>query len=542
MILNNLPDMKKLLVAGALTGVAATGCLDLEVENPNDPDRERALATASDVENLVGGAFSNWWNCQSANSGPGPILMTMAYQHSSMAANFGMVEFSFPNRIPAHNLSEDTFHGQNVGNCWTWTWRTVASVVDGLGVIEAGEVELDEERLARVEAFGYLNLALGHAHAALLYDQGYIYEPGMDPEGEEVEQLHPYEDVMEAAFGYFDRSIQAAENAPAGTPETPSSWASQSLTVDEIKEIAHSFRARYRANMARTPEERQAVDWDAVVADVEQGISENFEIRVTSGSGFSSGNLVNTSRLGAWGQLHMQVAGMADQSGNYQTWIALDPDDRQPIIDDENMLIHTPDERFAQGDDVDEQTENPGTHYGINTGPGGAGAQWVRSDRGTFRWSWYRATVLDMWNEPAADRTTWPEITMDEMNLLVAEAYYYAGEEGAAADIINETREAAGLSATDASGVNESCVPRLANEECGDLFEMLKWEVRMQTMYKGLNMASWYFHGRGWGDLREGTFLQIPAPAEELLLLGEEPYTFGGPGGESSAPVGNYGY
>lgn len=82
----------------------------------------------------------------------------------------------------------------------------------------------------------------------------------------------------------------------------------------------------------------------------------------------------------------------------------------------------------------------------------------------------------------------------------------------------------------------------MVNGQCGSLLEMLKWEVRLETIYKGLHMASWYFYGRGWGDLPEGSFLQIPVPGRETELLGIASYTFGGPGGESAAPVGTYGY
>jgi hypothetical protein len=82
----------------------------------------------------------------------------------------------------------------------------------------------------------------------------------------------------------------------------------------------------------------------------------------------------------------------------------------------------------------------------------------------------------------------------------------------------------------------------MVNGDCGSLLEMLKWEVRLETIYKGLHMASWYFNGRGWGDLAEGSFLNLPVPGRETELLGITSYTFGGPGGDGSAPVGTYGY
>jgi hypothetical protein len=524
----------KLLVAG-LAALLAAGCLDLEVVNPNQPDRDRALQTAGDIEALIGGSFTPWWQCSSNQGGPFPILATLSYQHSATAANFGMVEFSGWPKVPAHTMPSDVYSSQNVQYCWTRMYRTASAVVDGLQTLDEGEVTLSDSGMARAHAFGYFMLGMAHAHAAMLYDQAYIYDPSM--QHEDVE-LRPYQEVMDAAMGYFDRALQEATGQDFTIPLT---WTSFERSSDDLVRLIHSYRARYRAAVARTPEARAAVDWNAVISDIENGITEDFDISVTSGSGFSSNALGNMSRYGPWGQLSMQVLGMADTSGNYQTWISAHPDDRHPIMNGENMLIHSPDLRFAQGADRDEQFENKGMYYEISDGPGQEGAQWVRPDRGTFRWSFYRTRVIDMWNLSAANRTVWPEMTTIEMDLLRAEALFRTGDLDGAADIVNVTRTAAGLNATDASGVNTSCVPRLPSGDCGDLWEMLKWEVRLETLYKGLNMAPWYFHGRGWGDLAQGSFLQLPVPARELELLGMPAYTFG-PGHGSDAPVGTYGY
>jgi hypothetical protein len=225
--------------------------------------------------------------------------------------------------------------------------------------------------------------------------------------------------------------------------------------------------------------------------------------------------------------------------------MARSPLDRHPNLadnqTDDPFLIMTPDQRFPQGATIAAQQASDGTLYEIPTASGGYGAQWNRPDRGSFRWSYYRYVANNEWLV-AANRTDYHEITVAEMDLLKAEAAYRGGNLGAAATLINKTRTAAGLNATDASGTNTSCVPKMANGQCGNLLEMLKWEVRLETIYQGLHMAPWYFHARGWGDLAEGSFLQLPVPGQEAELLGIPSYTFGGPGGEGSAPVGTYGY
>jgi hypothetical protein len=112
----------------------------------------------------------------------------------------------------------------------------------------------------------------------------------------------------------------------------------------------------------------------------------------------------------------------------------------------------------------------------------------------------------------------------------------------AVADFVNATRTLHGLAATDAGGTNSNCVPKLPNGTCGSLFEMFKWEKRLETQFAGPLRIGWYFDGRGWGDLLEGTILQFPVPYREMQLLQEVPYNYGGVGGPFGAPVGTYGY
>jgi len=105
------------------------------------------------------------------------------------------------------------------------------------------------------------------------------------------------------------------------------------------------------------------------------------------------------------------------------------------------------------------------------------------------------------------------------------------------------TRTLNGLNATDASGTNSSCVPKLPDGSCGDLWEMLKWEKRLQIQWKGLFTAPWWFDSRGWGDLFVNTPLEFPVPCKELQTLQILPcHSFGGAGGDMTAPVSTYRY
>ena len=179
----------------------------------------------------------------------------------------------------------------------------------------------------------------------------------------------------------------------------------------------------------------------------------------------------------------------------------------------------------------------PGRYFRVNREGEETGGSWIRTDRGTWRWSWYNHTRGE---EYWAGEIHQAEMRMEEMRLLKAEALYRMGNRAGAASIVNETRVAAGLSPTDAAGTNTSCVPRLPDGRCGALFEMLKWEKRMENTFRGPMGSLWYFDGRGWGDLWKGTLLHLPVACPEAQSIGLSCGTFGGPAGPGSAETSTY--
>jgi hypothetical protein len=231
------------------------------------------------------------------------------------------------------------------------------------------------------------------------------------------------------------------------------------------------------------------------------------------------------------------VAGMADTSGAYQAWVAA------PLASKQPFLIHTPDTRWPQGATETAQLANPGAYYSVNNIDVDGSRIWERPDRGTWRWSYYYQTYEPFYTTHGIDgEGATPLIKVREMKALIAEADYRASNLGAVATFVNETRTLHGLNATDAGGTNTSCVPRLPNGTCGDLWEMFKWEKRLETQFAGPLRSGWWLDGRAWGDLMQGTVLQFPVPYRDILLSGRDPYNYGGVGGVSGAPVGTYGY
>src|SRR3989442_976559 len=75
--------------------------------------------------------------------------------------------------------------------------------------------------------------------------------------------------------------------------------------------------------------------------------------------------------------------------------------------------------------------------------------------------------------------------------------------------------------------------------KCGNMWDALKWEYRMETAFTGYGM--WFFAARGWGDLPEGTAVSWPAPYQELQVRQVPIYGLGGVGLPGGSGRGNYG-
>jgi hypothetical protein len=147
-----------------------------------------------------------------------------------------------------------------------------------------------------------------------------------------------------------------------------------------------------------------------------------------------------------------------------------------------------------------------------------------------------------------------PSITKAEMDLLAAEGYLRAGNISAAASRIDATRVGRGqlpalsgviTSANDPVPGGQTCVPRVpappayTSTKCGDIWEAMKWEKRMETAYTGY--GQWYFDSRGWGDLVQDTATEMPVPNVELAAR-QKPFYSLGAGSGSRAAKGTYGF
>jgi hypothetical protein len=498
------------------------------VTNPNDPDAARALVTPGDVQSLIAGGY-NRWNYTLGYDAMMMMFSVASGQHTAPWANAGMEYYARIPRQPTINSAGDANIG-NIINAFYESYRVLSAMHDGLIQVDSGRVSLgSDEVMTRAYAKYMQGLALGTV--SLLYDSVYVYDETMTPT---QAKLTDYATGMTHALTYFDQSIALASGASFTIPAT---WMGQTVTAATLVQLAHSYKARFRANVGRTPTERKAADWTAVKTDANAGVTADWNLNYDCNKPVfcANGNMgLEYAMYQGWQMQNNWVAGMADQSGHYQTWIGTPLANKQPFI------IVTPDTRWPQGANEAAQSAADGDYYVVNSG---STRLWNRPDRGTWRWSYYEQDYEPFYTiANTTDAGAVPEVKVEEMKALVAEADFYANNFGAVATFVNSTRTLHGLSATDAAGTNTNCVPKLPNGSCGNLWEMFKWEKRLETQFAGPLRIGWYFDGRGWGDLMEGTILQLPVPYKEMQILQQAVYNYGGVGGTFAAPVGTYGY
>lgn len=504
--------MKKLISSlWLLLAVALTGCqTDLSVENQNNPDRERALASASDVEAIIGGAFLNYWS-GTQKYDPSMALSVTADENTSSWGNFGMQDLSSEPRTAYDNSSSYRYRAFSE-TPWYNMYRAISNANDGLVQINQGiKIGVNGAGTPRAKAFAKFVQGLAHGFLALLFDRAFVFDETVDLDTETLE-MKPYAEVMQAAISQLEEAVTIC-NANAFT--LPETWINGlALTNVELAQLAHSYIARFMAQLARDPNERASVNWAEVISHADQGITQDFA-PVGDGDYWWDG-MKYLGQNHIWARADYKTIGLADTSGAYQAWLNTPVANRQPFD------IHTADRRITDG-----------TPKGAGTDFKHAGTPRHRPDRGTYHFSFYQHyRYIDHFNNGAVGPM--PAFLVTELTMLKAEAMLRLGQTSGVAALLNMTRVGRGqlppASDADAAGSpSDAQNPAVS----ASLWSKLKHEKKIETYLTGSGVA--FFDRRGFNELVGGTPIHFPVPGKELEVLQREIYTFGG-GGPGSAP------
>jgi hypothetical protein len=541
------------LFAGCAGLVAAMGCKDaLSVPNDNNPDAARALARPSDVEALIGSSLNTVWRAMNGqNDNVDNQMRVFSFENSSSLANFG---FGTRIGIPRNPIDNSKGNPVLVGNFWDFAQDAKGARSAALGLSQLNKQGFTLGSAAqdiRGRAFAFFVMGIGNANMALVYDSGAVVN---EFNGTDIPYppLLGHDSLMKLALIQLD-SAQA--NAQKMTSALLATWIpGNALTGPQFVQVIRSYKARFRASVARTPAERAAVDWTKVRDDAVAGITADLVIDLDPSKSWDYNWYVQHFLFDAWTQQSPLIAGMADSvraagdpaGPGYDAWLAT------PLNSRSAFLIKSADQRFPPGDTraAQQAASTVGTlqtpsrsnlYFRNRTSPDPPGLPYTVS-----QYDWFRLQQLYQANRIGK----FPMLQKAEVDLLAAEAYYRLGDLANAAARINITRVAKGnlpalpatMTATDLVPGGGACVPRVpdpttnfTSAKCGTLFEALKWEKRMETAF--MEYGAWYFDSRGWGDLAQGTPLEWPVPYQEMDTRSEALYN-----SNTASAVGTYGY
>jgi SusD/RagB-like outer membrane lipoprotein len=531
-----------------LVALVAGACEDaLTAKNYNNPDVIRVFQQPASIEQTMGTGYQQCRNTEKLTDMTAQMA-TMALESYSQLGNFNMgLRGAIPRSPILNNKSAQQSLNGNF-SAWSRQGRLQANALKQLDAIkkERGTALSSTAADLRARAMGFFDIGCNLGYLSLAFDSAAIIDHFM--ESDFVPELSGYADVNAAALANLDSAIAMASTAGSdgtgGFPTNAGWFSGTTLSKDRFIQLVRSFKARFRAGVARTPAERQAVNWAQVAADAEGGLQADLVVTIGGTSGWTIGVQTSTFYQDAgWSQLSPFIYGFADISGGYDTWLST------PLVSrNGEFLIITPDLRFPQGTTLTAQRTNspePGAYTGFpyiknRSGAGSPGDPW-----GTSYYEHHRLKYIRNNSSTGA----YPEFLKSEVDLLAAEAYLRLNDIPKAIAKINLSRTRAGLPALTGTSLNDvapggaSCVPHVPSPpnytttSCGNLMEAMKWEKRMELAYN--YMGAWFFDSRGWGDLVKDTPLHYPVPVEELDARLKGYYNLGG-GGPSSAAVGTY--
>ena len=512
----------KRLIPGAIMLALLSGCQDLVVDNLNAPDRERATRDPVATETFVSSAFRVWWPVAGHDDYPSWAFSTMAHDVTSGFADFGQLELSAEPRS-AWNNSPVNARNDVSEDPWYNLYRTISNVNDALIAIDSGLKIVDDSRTKRAQTIGKLMQGLSHGYLAMYFDSAFVIDEKVALDT----LLKPpsfvaYPEVQKAAISQIDAAIAGARATTFTLPID--SWLFQAMNQNDVVKLANSFVAKILASTPRSRAERTAVDWAEVIRRIDAGITTDFAPTAIPDILWDDWKrLVARVRTGPpsdFGRPSYWALGPADSTNGFVNWLNTPLASRQPF------QMRTKDRRIhaASGPTA------PGKYFGYNASTIFAAA------RGTYRYSFY----YYLRNGTGTTWQTGPQLalTLTEMDLLKAEALIRLNRAAEAVPLINKTRVANGqLPPVTVAGPPDEpgCVPRKASGACGSLWDALRYEKGVEML--GVDGVTAFLDARGWQTLPEYTITQLPVPGRELGTVLRPLYTYGGPGGLSSAPA-----
>lgn len=530
--------MKRFTSIAFALALLGAGCGDLEVENPNAPDAQRAFVDPAGLSQLLGGAVRTWVTTRGGYFGP-MNLVTMADNYTASWNNaalrfYSSVGVECPSRCGWTNsaTAPEAAGGPSVEGMWYGYYTVLSSATDVLRAIKDGlcfdtNCAIDNTRTSRNKTIAKMLQGMALAGIALNYDQGFVVDETTDLANVASLPFATRQAVRDAAIKMFD---EAYTEAGVKNWSTPAEWhgvgAGRVYTNGQIRQLIRTMQAELLALYPRNAAENGQVAWAQVATYASQGISSgtayDYEFYVDpSGNAFSNdpldwvkiwGNSVGTMRVDT------RVAALITTNHKHP-WPEAQGGNPCPTISADKRVgdgSWGPEDDF-NGYATKAATANAGTDFacsGVAIFPAARG-QYHQSNLFHIRYNHlaYLGENLPQYDMNGQD----PLYTRQMNDLLWAEGLIRSG----------------GSKLTAAARINNSRVGRgglpalLGVESDAALLSALQYEQEIEFMGQG---GTPFYNRRRIDGLQAGTPRHMPVPAKELDVLVREVYTFGGPG------------
>ena len=580
--------MRRRILAGLVGACAITSaCYDLDVTAVQPAagtafTREEVLRKPELIELVVAGLFINLW---------GGMTYDQPWFNLSV---FGEEVTTSTNSVNTHNRGTGQanqiwdvvqeprvqFDNSLTGGSflardpWSNFYEANAAATEMTRLIKENNLVIRDpatglDNTQRVLTFAKWLQGMAHIHLGMLFDSAAVITERDDLSKIPDLPFRGYREVTDSGIKWLEEAITMTKTTSFIFPLNDDLWIyNTAVTNDELAAIAHSYIARAMVYSARTPTERQGVNWARVIQHLDSGITSPFGPQgvpnplitmgyralmsaqprnISSICNVGNTNFCTLSTSGSTSnyagavRVDLRLLGPADTSGRYQAWLdSVSTPDFRTVYPFE---VRTPDKRI-QPSTATTPLSKPVYFKWTDSVPLPAV---MPPERGTYYWSnyWSSSRALnnhEQFPSSGGGRTRRADLAIIhdammlpvEMDLLRAEAEIRLGRPGNAALLINRSRVSNGdLPPVGAEGVLDanSCVPQRWDGSCGTLMDALMYEKRIETYGTAIS----FFDLRGWGCLLEGTPLHFPPPGRQLDLLNKPIYSYGG-SGPFSAP------
>jgi len=465
-------------------------CMDLEVENINDPDTSIVLDDPEGVKALSGGLFKQWLNCghDASYSGtshtPAMAMWYMSDHGTTFWSNFAAVDYSteprqaFVNDMSYSYWQIGPMYYRNVYDVLT----TSTDVVD---LLKANtDFYKNPEDYNMVLGMALLAQGLSNGYLGLIFDKCFAIESAEDFNKTEFDK---YDVLLETGVSQLEEAIEIFDNSDFTIPGnwiTGATWSN-----NELAQLTHSMIARLLVYGSRNKQQNEGIDWDNVLHHTENGIKEDFAPLGDGVKGSWKSYYYLRTADQNWGKIDMRIVNMLDT--------------RMPSTFPESGLISDlPDDGVAISDDARLATD---FKYDPNNS---------KPERGYYRWTSYSYARLDAYIENQGANEFIPEFRLAESELFQAEALCHLKRYDEAAAIVNA-----------GTRVTRGQLEPVGNTE-QEIMDAIWYEQNIELLLSGFGIQ--YFSMRRHDMLQKGTFLHFPVPSQQLELMGEDVYTYGG--------------